>query len=377
MALRLKIAMIGVRGLPATYGGVERHVEEIGARLVERGHEVTVFVRPGYSGDVREHRGISLVPLPTIHEKHLEAAVHSMLSACRTVGHGYDIAHFHALGPGLFTPIPQALTRAAVVQTVHGLDDERGKWSRFARTMLTAGRRTAARWSDEIVVVSRDLQTTYLTRHGRKSTYIPNGHPSVTPIPPGATLERLGLQAGHYVLFLGRLVREKDPEGLVRAFRALDTDARLVIVGGSSNSDDYVAELQAVAADDPRVVMPGYLFGDDLTEVMSNAALFVQPSHLEGLPITMLEAAAYGLPVVATDIAPHREIIADSGPGHRLVPVGDTGALSAAVAAELADREAGLAGASRHREGVLAHYDWDRATDALEEVYLRAAARRR
>lgn len=366
---QLKIAMVGLRGLPATYGGIERHVEEIGARLVDRGHSVTAFVRPDYSAGTTSHRGVRCVSLPTVKEKHLEATVHSAVASLATVGRGYDIVHFHALGPGLFSPIPKYLTRAKVVQTIHGLDDQRGKWGGGAQKVLRLARATSTRVPDELVVVSRELQRVYREEHTRDSVYIPNGHPEPRRMPAGPVLDRLGLEPKGYLLFLGRLVPEKDPLGLIEAFASVETNLKLVIVGGSSNTDEYVGRLHRAAERDPRVVMPGYLFGDELAEVMTHAQVFVQPSLLEGLPITMLEAAAYGLPVVASDIPAHREIIIMDGPGRRTFSAGDPLSLSEALRAELSDPLGGSLGASSLTAEVAAHYNWDKATDALEDLY--------
>ena len=389
----MRIAMIGLRGLPATFGGIEKHVEELGWRLADRGHDVTVYCRPSYAASLAtvppEHgyvapvgrapgryRGMTLRNLPAPEGKGLEAFIHSGLAAGAVVGRGFDVVHFHALGPGLFSPIPQYLTRAGVVQTIHGLDDERGKWGRAAKALLGTGRRFSARVPDEVVVVSRDLARTYRDLHHRETTYIPNGGPRVTPVPPGPTLARLGLEAGRYTMFLGRLVPEKDPAAILDAFAQIAGDSRLVLVGDSANTDEYVADLRARAAADPRVVMAGYLYGEALAEVMTSAALFVQPSRLEGLPITLLEAAAYGLPVVVSDIAPHVEVIGTSAPGRRTFPVGDTAAFAAAITAELAQPQEGREGAARWSREVAAHYDWDQATEQLLEVYRRAARRR-
>jgi len=372
---RLRIAMVGLRGLPATYGGIERHVEELGSRLAERGHEVTVFCRPDYTSERGVYRGMRLVPLPTASSKHLEATVHSAIAAAATVGRGYDIVHFHALGPGLFSPIPKLLTRAGVVQTIHGLDDQRSKWGGGAQQVLGLARRLSARVPDEVVVVSEELRRVYQDEHGRRTTYVPNGAPQVSLREPGEVLVRLGLQAGRYLLFLGRLVPEKDPALLLRAFARVETDQRLVLVGGSSHTDDYAQTLSELAQQDPRVVMAGYLYGDDLTEVMSSAGLFVQPSLLEGLPITLLEAAAFELPVVVSDIAPHQEVVPVSGPGRRVFPAGELDGLAEALRAELTAPEASRVGGLALSADVRKRYDWDDATERLERVY-RAAARR-
>jgi glycosyltransferase involved in cell wall biosynthesis len=371
----LKIAMIGLRGLPATWGGVERHVEELGARLADRGHEVTVFTRPAYSDRRGDYRGMTLKPLPTVTRKHLEATVHSAVAAAATVGRGFDVVHFHAIGPGLFTPIPSLMSRARVVQTIHGLDDQRDKWGGTAQKVLGIARCMSARVPDEVVVVSEELGRVYRAEHGRETHHIPNGAPHVTAMPAGEVLARLGVTPQRYLVSLGRLVPEKDPETLIRAFAKVDTDARLVIVGGSSHTNEYVALLRRLADADDRVVLAGFVYGDELTELMSSAGLFVQPSRLEGLPLTLLEAAAFERPVVVSDIPPHLEVVGGVNEfGCRVVPVGDVDALAEAIRLELADPEDSLAGGRRLGAQVLRRYDWDRATDQLVEVYRRAVA---
>ena len=373
----LRIAMVGLRGLPATFGGIERHVEEIGSRLAERGHDVTVYCRPNYTpADVTSHRGVRLVHTPTLATKHLEAFVHSGLASLRVLGARMDVVHFHALGPGLFSPLPRYLSRARVVQTVHGLDDQRAKWGGAASKVLALGGWLSARVPDETITVSRTLADQYAARSGRVCAYIPNGAPEVSPRGPAEIRERFGLRGEDYVLWVGRIVPEKAPHQLIRAFREVPTDARLVIVGGSSFTDDYGARVKELADRDPRVLLTGFRYGPVLEELYSNAALYVQPSLLEGLPLTLLEAAAYRRPVVASDIGPHAEVVSGQGVGHRLVPVGDERALTGAIAEALAHPERARRGAALLHEQVRARYDWDQATEQTLDVYLRVLARR-
>ena len=369
----MHIAFIGTRGVPATFGGIEHHVEEIGSRLAERGHDVTVYCRTNYVDDRQdEYKGMRLVRLPTVSSKRLDAIVHSAYSTVRALGQGYDVVHFHALGPGVMTPVTQYGSRARVVQTVHGLDDERGKWGSGARTLLRGGGWLSARVPDATVVVSRTLANHYLTKYGRPTTYIPNGvvRPAAAP-PPHEIATRFGLHGGDYVLFVGRLVPEKAPDVLLRAFRRVPGDVRLVLAGGSSFTDRYTDSLAALAAEDKRVLLPGYVYGETLAELYANAAAFVLPSLVEGLPLTLLEAASYATPVVASAIGPHFEVVGSDGPGHRLVPAGDEAALAAAISSTVDGGPEGRDGASRLRERVLAEYSWDRAVDATEALYRR------
>jgi glycosyltransferase involved in cell wall biosynthesis len=366
---RLTIAMIGQRGLPATFGGVEHHVEEIAARLVRRGHRVIAFTRPRYEGTARSYRGIELVPIPTLHTKHLDAIAHSAASTIAAMARRVDVVHYHAVGPGIPAALPRYLSGARVVLTVHGLDGERQKWGPGARAVLRGAEWLSARVPHETIVVSRDLRRHFLERYGRATWYIPNGVARPSPVEANGTMQRLGLRSQKYVLFVGRLVPEKAPDMLIRAFRRLDTDARLVLAGGSSFTDDYLPVVRRAASGEDRVVMPGYVYGRDLGELYANASAFVLPSLLEGLPLTLLEAASYGIPVVASDIPPNVEVIGSEGPGRRLFRAGSESALADALRAALADPDGERAGASRLREDVLGRYSWDEAAAATEAVY--------
>lgn len=361
--------MIGQRGVPASFGGVERHVEEIGARLVERGHEVTVFVRPNYTENPPdEYRGMRVQSVRTVGTKHLDAIVHSGASTLRAAGR-YDIVHYHAQGPGVPAVIPRYLSRSKVIQTIHGLDSQRSKWGGAAQKMLSVAEWMSARVPDGTIVVSQALADHYRTEYDRDTWVIPNGVIPPTKKPPHEITQQFDLVGGDYVLFVGRFVPEKAPDLLMEAFRDVATDARLVLAGGSSFTDDFVDRLNLLGSRDPRVIMPGYVYGDLLDELYTNAAVFVLPSSLEGLPLTLLEAASYDTPLIASDIPPHAEIITNSGPGHRLFPSGDRGALTSAIGQALQNHELEAPLAQDFGRIVREQFTWDGATEATERVY--------
>ena len=367
---RLRIAMVGQRGVPATFGGIEHHVEELGSRLVERGHDVVVYARPNYLEEpIQEHRGMRIKVLPTVSSKHLDAIVHSGVSTVAAMRERVDIVHYHAIGPGIPAVLPRFASRAKVVLTVHGRDSERGKWGGGARTVLRTAEWMSARVPDATIVVSRDLQNHYADAHRRRTWYIPNGVDPGEPLAANEIAKRWGLSQGSYVLFVGRLVPEKAPDLLIRAFRRLSGNLRLLIVGGSSFTDDYVTALETLASQDDRVIMAGYVYGAVLSELYSNAAAFVLPSALEGLPLTLLEASSFGAPVVASDIPPHLEVVGEDAPGHRVFTSGSedeaVGAIERALVDPAAEREA----AAAFRADVLERYRWDRAVERTEEVY--------
>jgi len=365
--------MIGQRGVPATFGGIERHVEELGAELVERGHDVTAFCRPYYVADRPDHhRGMRLRYVPTVSTKHLDAIFHSSLCSAAALGQRFDIVHYHALGPGLVAPLPRFLSRAKVVLTAHGRDDQRAKWGVVAQSVLRTASWMSARVPHATIAVSQDLTAFYANQYGRAADYIPNGVVPRNRRPPAAITEHLGLQPGRYLLFVGRLVPEKAPDLLIRAFRQIEGDVRLVIVGGSSFTTGYCSDLRELAAADRRVSLVGYRYGPALDELYTNAGAFVLPSSLEGLPLTLLEAASFGAPIVASNIPPHLEVLGRSDrPGRRIFASGNESELVAALRRVMEDPGTERAGADIFRDQVIASYRWDHAADRTEEVYRR------
>ncbi|WP_404352605.1 glycosyltransferase family 4 protein [Phycicoccus jejuensis] len=370
----LRVAMVGQKGAPATFGGIEHHVEELGARLAERGVDVTVYCRRSYAADVPStHRGMRLVVTPTVASKHLDAIVHSITSTVHAVVRGADIVHYHAPGPGLAAPLARYLSRSRVVLTIHGLDHERAKWAGLAQRVLGLAYWMSGHVPDAVVTVSRALAERYRADFDRAATYIPNGVAEASPGEPlGRLATELGLEPGRYVLFVGRMVPEKRPDLLVEAATMLPEGVRMVVVGDSSFSDDYVAGLRAAAEKDERVVLPGYLYGREKSAVYANAAVYVQPSDVEGLPLTLLEALSYGVPVVASDIPPHLEVLSNCRCGaHRTFPAGDAAALGRELAGVLGVVAQDPEPVAVDAAALLAPYDWDVATDELLALYRR------
>jgi len=379
----VKIAMLGCRGLPATYGGIERHVEELGARLVERGHEVTVYSRPHYSEGEAEstYRGMRRVVLPGIASKRLDALSHTVVAAAHAARQDFDVVHYHAVGPGLISPLSKASGRGAVVLTVHGLDFAREKWGAVARLALQVSARMSAYVPDRTIVVADGLREHYREAYGVETSYVPNG---VTPTTgdreqDGAALSALGIQPDDYLLSVGRLVPEKGHRLLLDAYRTLPATDRpqLLVVGGGSFTGSYVRELTAEAAGLPDVHLPGYLYGEALQAAYSRARLFVQSSTLEGMPLTVLEAAAHHRPLLLSDIPVHRQLLGHDRPGGRLFRSGDPASLAAALGRALADPTAEAAGGRAVGQELLERFSWDRTVDGTLEAYEQAVAARR
>ncbi|MCL4233336.1 MAG: glycosyltransferase [Deltaproteobacteria bacterium] len=364
----MKIAMIGLKGLPGIHGGVERHVEELAARLAERGESVTAYVRPHYTPSPAPVRGVALRLLPTIHSKHLDATIHTLLSCVDASLRRFDIVHIHGIGPALFAWIPRLAGRTVVV-TMHSRDYLRGKWGTFARLALRAGEFAARTFAHRLICVSREMAAAH-----PGSAFIPNGVADPAPRSAGETLARWGLSPGRYLLYVGRISPEKGPHHLLRAFREVDTDLRLALVGGASHGEPFENEVARLAAEDPRVVTTDYVDAGALAELYTHAAAFVLSSEHEGLPVAMLEAMGYGVPVVATDIPAAREVATDDE-GRALAifaPAAAPAAIRDALTALLADRDVARERATRAAAHVLRHYRWTAVADAALDAYREA-----
>jgi glycosyltransferase involved in cell wall biosynthesis len=368
----LRIAMIGLRGIPATYGGVERAVEELSATLAEREHKVTVFARRSYCDDAATnlHRGVEVVHLRQINTKHLEAISHTAWAVAVALrSRRFDVVHFHATGPSLLSFVPR-LVGVPTVATVQGLDWRREKWGPVARVVLRMAARASAVFPCRTIVVSRELERHFREHFDTDPVYIPNGveEPTAEAIPMN------GLEADRFVLFLGRLVPEKHIHTLIESYRHVTTDLPLVIAGPGSHSTDYVERLQQLAAQDPRVQLVGPRYDGEKAWLMRNARAFVQPSSIEGLPIALLEALEAGRFPIVSDIPPNLEAVTVGGePVGIQFPVGDVDALGAAIqhAIDRADRGSVARRLNGH---VRRAYDWNRIAEATEVVYRQAIA---
>ncbi|MFA6197583.1 MAG: glycosyltransferase family 4 protein [Patescibacteria group bacterium] len=313
----MKIAMIGQKGMPAIYGGVERHVEELSLELVKRGHDVTVYTRRYYTAASRKnYRGIKLVSLPTLHTKHFDAITHTFLSTWHAMWHGYDVIHYHSVGPSLLSFLPRLFSpRTKVIATFHSMDRLHQKWGIFARTMLRLGEIASLYFPHQTIVVSRQLRDYCRRTYGRQTTYIPNGvsHEFTRPVAADIIKRKYGLRKGGYILTVSRIIPPKGLHHLISAYRQLNTDKRLVIVGGSVHTDRYLQQLHDQAKQDRRILFTGFQNGRILAELYSNAYLYVLPSEIEGMPLSLLEAAGFGRCTVVSNIPANVAVLRSHG----------------------------------------------------------------
>ncbi len=314
----IRVAMIGQKGIPVLYGGVERHVEELSLDLVRRGIRVDVYTRPYYTPRAQGwYKGIRLVSLPTLKTKHLDAITHTFLATMHAIVHRADIIHYHGVGPSLMSWIPRILSpRTRVVVTFHCVDRFHEKWGLVARVMLWLGEWTATHCPHVTIAVSRTIQAYAMKRYGRAAVYIPNGITRPTKQAKAQTLRnKLGLETGKYLLAVTRLVPHKGVHTLIEAYRRTNLQAPLVIVGGTAHTDAYVEKLHRLAAGDSRIRFTGFINGDQLEELYANSLAFIHPSRAEGLPIVLLEAMRARRPIIASRIPEHRELLEPNGRG--------------------------------------------------------------
>ena len=318
MSEGLKIAMFGHKRW-SREGGVEIVVKELCTRMAQQGCEVTCYNRSGHhvSGaeydDVgkTDYKGITQKYVPTIEKKGLAAVSSSFFAALYSAFGKYDVVHIHAEGPAFFSWLPKMLGKRVVV-TIHGIDWKREKWqSGFGSKFIHQGEKNAVKYADEIIVLSKGVQDYFKEIYGRKTHFISNGVNRPKIQEAELITEKYGLTKNSYILFLGRLVPEKGIRYLVEAFKSAKIDKKLVIAGGSSDTDSFMKELKELAKDDDRIIFTGFVQGQILDELYSNAYIYTLPSDLEGMPLSLLEAMSYGNCCLVSNILECAEVVED------------------------------------------------------------------
>ena len=364
---RMRILMLGHKYVPSRAGGVEIVVGELSRRMVARGHQVICCNRGGcFATEKRASwEGVALKTMATLDKSGIAAVTSSLFAALYAAFCRADIVHIHAEGPAFWCWIPKGAGKRVVV-TVHGLDWKRAKWQDgFGKTYIRWGEKMAVRFADEIIVLSRNAQRYFADIYGRKTVFIPNGVNRASCVPAVEIRERLGLERESYLLFLGRLVPEKGVHSLIEAFRKVKTEKRLV-VAGASDSDAYLRRLTKLAAGDGRILFPGFVQGRMLEELYSNAYLYVLPSEVEGMPLSLLEAMSYGNCCLVSDIPECAQVVVDRG---FTFPAGDTEALSRALQKLCGEPRQVQACRERVREGAREFCSWDEVTNRTLAVY--------
>lgn len=373
---KLNIAMFGQKRIPSREGGVEIVVEELCTRMVAQGHNVTCYNRGGHhvsgseydSKRLKEYKGIKLKTVPTIEKKGLAAVSSSFFAALCCAFGKYDVVHIHAEGPAFFCWLPKLFHKRVIV-TVHGIDWQREKWkSGFGSKFIHKGEKNAVKYADEIIVLSKGVQDYFEKIYGRKTVFIPNGVSNHIERKPQIIKNKFGLDKDEYILFLGRLVPEKGIKYLIEAFKQVDTEKKLVIAGGRSDTSEFENEMKEIAKEDKRILFTGFVQGQELEELYSNAYVYALPSDLEGMPLSLLEAMSYGNCCLVSDIPECAEVVEDKALIFKK--------------ADVKDLQSKLQDACDHSEKVDAHkkqaadficskYNWDEIVQATLKLYRR------
>jgi glycosyltransferase involved in cell wall biosynthesis len=363
----MKIAILGTRGIPASYSGFETAVEQLASRLTARGHEVVVYCRPHVvDRKLKDYKGAQLVHLRTVQNKYLDTFVHTFFSAIHVARVTRpDVALFFIAGNSPLCMITRWASIPAVIN-VDGLDSDRRKWPAFAKAYLRFAESTSPRWADEAITDSHAVADIFERRYGQRIGVVPYGVED-----PGydgtQTLERLGLEPRKYILFVGRLEPENNPHLLVEAFARIGNERakemKLAIVGGAPYADDYIRHVWRSA--DPRVVFPGYVFGRGYWELQRHAYLFCAPTEVGGTHPVILEAMAAGNCVLVNDHRPNAETVGDAG----IYFSGRRGVEDLVGQLERLLADPGLVAEYRVRARERSHqYSWDAVTDQYEEL---------
>ncbi len=374
---KLSIAMIGHKRIPSREGGVEIVVEELSVRLAALGHSVDAYNRYGHHVSGKKYddeygwkgrkfyKGVRVYIVPTFQRSSLNAIVYSFFATIRALFGRYDVIHYHAEGPCAMLWIPK-LFRRKIVVTVHGLDWQRAKWGNLASYVIKFGEKMAAKYADEVIVLSENVRQYFADTYHRTVTYIPNGITRPAQRDVQMIREKYGLEKDGYFLSLGRIVPEKGVHYLIEAFAGLDTDKKLVIAGGNSQAVGYMEQIHRMAAQDKRVIMTDFVQGQILEELYSNAYGFVLPSDVEGMALTLLEAMSYGDCCLVSDICENTEVVEDKA---LVFHKGDVKDLRDKLEYMLNNPETVREYGRQSADFICGKYNWDQVVEETLAVY--------
>lgn len=371
----LRIAMLGHKRIPSREGGIEIVVEELATRMAKKSHSVTCYNRKGHNvagsefdgTKLKTYKGVTLQEVFTIDKRGLAAMTASVSASLRAALGNYDVVHIHAEGPAFMCWLPKLFGKKVIV-TVHGLDHQRAKWGKFASWYIRSGEKNAVRFADEIIVLSKGVQDYFQNTYERTTRFIPNGVNKAKPRKARQITEKWGLTKDSYILYLGRIVPEKGERYLIEAFKQTKTDKKLVIAGGSSDTQAFMDELKSLAKDDDRIIFTGFVQGEILEELYSNPYIYTLPSDLEGMPLSLLEAMSYGNCCLTSDIPECAEVVEDKALLFRKSDVSDlkTKLQNACDHPEMVETYKAQA-----EEFICRKYNWDDVVEKTLKLYQR------
>ena len=370
----MKIAMIGHKRIPSRSGGVEVVVEELSTRMAALGHKVDVYNRHSGEKKIREYKGVKVIEIPTFNVPALHAMLYSLLATIRCIFSRYDVVHYHAEGPSAMIPLAKMFGKKTVA-TIHGLDWQRSKWGGFATKYLMFGEKMAAKHADKVIVLSENVKKYFKDTYNCDAVLIPNGIDKVNPIAPDIIKSEYNLSGGDYILFLARITPEKGLDYLIDAYKKLNTDKKLVIAGAVEPETEYIASVKEKAKDCPNIIFTGFVSGQKLAELFSNCYVYVLPSDIEGMPISLLEAVGYDAKIIMSDIPENVDCLDGYGNSfehsssdslHRILKF----CIEHENLRECDFKESETPELVRKkREELIKKYDWDNITNQTLELY--------
>ena len=368
----MKIAIIGHKRLPSNEGGIEKGVEQHATRMAQRGHCVTAYNRGGHNvfgkehdkQKLKEYKGIKIVTIPTTSGKAC-VPIYSFLSTLHCIFHRPDVISFRASGPCAMIPLAK-LFRIKCVASLHGIDSQRDKWSGFASRYLKFGEKMAATKADVCLVLSENMKKYIKEEYGKDSVLFANGidKPEIRTL--NIIKEKYNLEKDNYLLSLGRIVPEKGLHYLIEAFKKCKTDKELIIAGGSESNSEYYNKLVEMAKDDVRIKFIGFVQGETISELYSNAYAFMLPSNLEGMANALLESMSYGNCCLVSDIPENTEVVEDKA---YIFKKGNVDDLENKLQYILDHPEKVKEVKEKSSEFILNKYSWDKVVTQMLEVY--------
>ncbi|WP_455542990.1 glycosyltransferase family 4 protein [Intestinibacter sp.] len=364
----MKIAMIGHKKVPSREGGVEIVVEELSTRMEKKNHTVDVYNRAKFhelKNTKKTYNGINLKNAWTMDIKGSDAIIYSITATLRAIFHNYDIIHYHAEGPCAMIWLPHFLKKRTIA-TIHGLDWQRSKWGGLATKYIKFGEKMAAKYADEIIVLSKSVQQYFKDEYNRDAIYIPNAV-NKPKVKEGNIIKKsFALEKQNYILYLARIVPEKGLHYLIEAYKGLGTDKKLVIAGDISQNTDYIKEVRELAKGNDNILFTGFAQGEILEELFSNAYVYVLPSDLEGMPISMMEAMSYGTCCLSSDIEECTQIVDSKSFSFKK---GDIESLRQSLEYLLSNEDVVIKNGLECKKRLFEKYDWDVVIDQTLSLY--------
>ena len=370
----MRIAMLGHKRIPSREGGVEIVVEELSTRMAAKGHDITCYNRGGKhvmdknqkQEKIKEYKGVKIKRVLTIDKKGLAAVTSSFFATLKILFSKSDVVHYHAEGPCAWMWIIKWFSRKKNIATIHGIDWQRAKWGGFATKFIKFGEKQAVKHANQIIVLSKGVQDYFMKEYNRYTVFIPNGVSKPEIKTPQIIKEKYNLEKDDYILFLGRMVPEKGIHYLIEAFNNLKTNKKLVIAGGASDTDSYYQELKKIAEDNGNIIFTGFVQGQELDELYSNAYIYCLPSDLEGMPLSLLEAMSYGNCCLTSDIDECASVMGEYGVTFEKSNIND---LTNKLQKLCDNNEEVKKYKKQSQDYILNKYNWDDVVEKTLELY--------